>query len=77
MLVAALGLAAPVAQAQGADAAKPDEPSTLDIASSFPSTQPIVGPAQTQLVELINSMAGSSLKAKLHEPGKSSPLSNT
>lgn len=46
---------------------------SLEIAGAFASTAPIVGPAQGQLVELINALAGPDLKARLFEPGELVP----
>jgi len=49
------------------------EPLALEIAGAFAATAPIVGPAQGQLVELINALAGPDLKARLYEPGELVP----
>ncbi len=52
---------------------KAKEMPTLDVAGAYSSTQPIVGPAQGQLVKLINAMTDGSIKAKLYEPGELVP----
>ncbi len=50
-----------------------DIPTSIDIAGAYASTQPIVGPAQAQVVELINAMSGGKLTARLLEPGEIVP----
>ncbi|MFK7965051.1 MAG: TRAP transporter substrate-binding protein [Burkholderiaceae bacterium] len=79
MISPILPLGAPEVRGAGAAFAqtKPATPVeqalTFDIAGSFAATTPIVGPAQGQLVELINALAGPGLKARLHEPGELAP----
>lgn len=55
----------------------PDQPAreipTLDVAGAYSATEAIVGPAQGELVKLINSMAEDSLKATLLEAGEPVP----
>ncbi len=72
------GLAAAIAAAilTTALAAAPsttDNTTTLDVVGAYLTSTPIVGPAQVQVVGLINSMSGNTMAAKLHEPGELVP----
>jgi TRAP-type mannitol/chloroaromatic compound transport system substrate-binding protein len=54
-----------------------EQPVTLEVASTFPGSMPLLGDAARDLAERISRASGGALELKFHEPGKLVPGADT